>query len=296
MSAPLVVSLPDYTEPAQRLAAVLGFDFEVVELHRFPDSEYRVTVPTQQTTHIIVCQSLDHPNDKLIALLLAIQTLRANGVKRVTLVAPYLCYMRQDKAFHAGEAISQQIIGRYLADLVDDLITVDAHLHRVKTLQQAVPLKNAINLSAAPVLGEFLQQQHLQPLLLGPDAESQQWVQQIAAAGDYEWAVATKQRHGDVAVSITLPEIDFHSRTIVLVDDVVSSGHTLAQAATGIIKAGATDVRCLVTHALFAEGALELLQQSGIKDIWSSDSICHQTNVIHLADMFAAQLQNLLNA
>ena len=114
-----------------------------------------MSVPTQPPAHIIICQSLDHPNDKLVGLLLAIQTLRAAGVKRVSLVAPYLCYMRQDKAFHPGEAISQKIIGRLLADLVDDLITVDAHLHRVDMLQQAVPLDNAINLSAAPALGEF---------------------------------------------------------------------------------------------------------------------------------------------
>ena len=293
MPTPLVVSLPDYTEAAQRLAQKLGYDYQVIGVHQFPDAESRVTVPTQATTHIIICQSLNHPNDKLIALLLAIQTLRSKGVKRISLVAPYLCYMRQDKAFHPGEAISQQIIGRFLADLVDDLITVDAHLHRVETLQQAVPLKNALNLSAAAVLGEFLQQQNIQPLLLGPDSESQQWVQQIAAEGDFEWAVARKQRHGDVDVSITLPKTDFQNRTVVLIDDVISTGHTLAQTAAKIQQAGAKNVCCLVTHALFAEGALELLQQSGIKDIWSSDSISHHSNVIHLADTFASQLQAL---
>mgnify|MGYP001822386025 FL=1 len=293
MPAPLVVSLPDYTEPAQRLAQKLGYDYQVFDIHWFPDNECRVTVPTRATAHIIICQSLDHPNDKLIALLLAIHTLRSSGVKRISLVAPYLCYMRQDKAFHTGEAISQQIIGRFLADLVDDVITVDAHLHRVETLQQAIPAKNAINLSAAAVLGEFLQQQYMQPLLLGPDSESQQWVQQIAAEGDFEWAVANKQRHGDVDVSITLPATDFRDRTVVLVDDVISTGHTLAQTATKIQQAGAKDVCCLVTHALFAEGALELLQQAGIKNIWSSDSINHQSNVIHLAELFASQLQVL---
>ena len=294
MSTPLVVSLPDYTEPAQRLASKLGFAYQAIEVHHFPDGESRVSVPTQPAAHIIICQSLDHPNDKLIELLLAIQTLRSSEAKRVSLIAPYLCYMRQDKAFHPGEAISQQIIGRFLADLVDDLITVDAHLHRVELLHQAVPLKNAINLSAAPALGEFLLQQQMQPLLLGPDSESQQWIQQIAEVGGFEWAVANKQRHGDVDVCINLPKTDFKNRTVVLVDDVISTGHTLAQAAAKTQKAGASNVYCLVTHALFANGALELLHQVGIKDIWSSDSITHPSNVIHLADMFASQLQTLL--
>ena len=294
MATPIVVSLPDYTEPAQRLASKLGYGYQAIGVHRFPDGECRVTVPTSPPAHIIICQSLEHPNDKLVELLLAIQTLRPAGVKRVSLIAPYLCYMRQDKAFHPGEAISQQIIGRFLADLVDDLITVDAHLHRVTKLQQAVPLKNAINLSAAPALGEFLLQQDLGPLLLGPDSESQQWAQQIAEVGGFDWAVANKQRNSDVEVRITLPNIDFQNRVVVLVDDVISSGHTLTQAARELQKAGASKICCLVTHALFAEGALELLQQADIKDIWSSDSIAHQSNVIHLANMLASQLQALL--
>ena len=294
MPTPIVVSLPDYTEPALRLAGELGYEYQPIRLHRFPDGESRVSVPTQPPTHIIICQSLDHPNDKLVELLLAIQTLRPAGVKRVSLVAPYLCYMRQDKACHPGEAVSQQIIGRLLADLVDDLITVDAHLHRVDMLQQAVPLKNAINVSAAPALGEFLQQQHLHPLLLGPDSESQQWAQQIAEVGGFDWAVANKQRTSDIEVRITLPDIEFQNRLVVLVDDVVSSGHTLARASHELHKAGTGKICCLVTHALFAEGALELLRQAGIEDVWSSDSISHPSNVIHLANMLAAQLQALI--
>ena len=294
MPTAIVTSLPDYIEPAQRLAKELGYDYQPIRVHRFPDGECRVSVPIHPPAHIIICQSLDHPNDKLVELLLAIQTLRPAGVERVSLVAPYLCYMRQDKAFHPGEAISQQIIGRLLAELVDDLITVDAHLHRVDMLQQAIPLENAINVSAAPALGEFLQQQDLQPLLLGPDSESQQWAQQIAEVGGFDWAVANKQRSSDVEVRITLPDIDFQGRLVVLVDDVISSGHTLAQAAAELHKSGARKICCLVTHALFAEGALELLQQADIKDIWSSDSITHQSNIIHLADMLSSQLQTLL--
>ena len=289
-----VFSLPDYTAPAQRLAESLACDYEPIRVHRFPDGESQVTVPLKPAAHVIICQSLDRPNNKLIELMLAIQTLRQAGVRRISLIAPYLCYMRQDKAFHPGEAISQQIVGRFLADLVDDLITVDAHLHRISSLQQAIPLAKAINLSAAGALGEFLQQQNMQPLLLGPDRESGQWVQQIAQVGGFDWAVASKQRHSDIEVTITLPAISVHNRAVVIIDDVVSSGHTLAEAAQLLQAAGASQVCCLVTHALFAEGAFALLQQAGIQTIWSSDSIPHETNVIKLADMLASGLQDML--
>jgi ribose-phosphate pyrophosphokinase len=291
---PQVVSLPDYTEPAQRLAQTLACSYEPLRVHRFPDGESQITVPTDPAPHIIICQSLDRPNDKLIELMLAIHTLRQAGVKRISLIAPYLCYMRQDKAFHSGEAISQQIVGRFLAELIDDLITVDAHLHRIHSLQQAIPLDKAINLSAASALGEFLLQQQIQPLLLGPDNESKQWVQQVASVGEFDWAVASKQRLSDIEVNITLPAINVENRVVVLVDDVISSGHTVTEVAQQLLTAGAAQVCCLVTHALFAEGALALLQQAGIQTIWSSDSIPHESNVIQLAGMLADSLQGLL--
>ncbi len=291
---PLVVSLPDYRVPAQRLAQALDYEYASIKLHHFPDGESQVTVPTEHPDHVIICQSLDRPNNKLIELLLAIPTLRETGVNRITLVAPYLCYMRQDTAFHSGEAISQKIVGRFLADLIDDLITVDAHLHRINNLQQAVPLERATNLTAASVLGKYLRQQHTHPVLLGPDSESEQWVKQVANVGEFDWAIASKQRMGDRDVKITLPDFDFHNRFVVLVDDVISSGHTLAETARLVLAAGAAKVACLITHALFAEGAQSLLQQTGVTAIWSSDSISHQTNVIPLAELLAEGLQDLV--
>jgi ribose-phosphate pyrophosphokinase len=290
---PHVVSLPDYAEPAQRLAQVIDGEFNTIDVHRFPDGESQVTVPTELPSHVVICQSLDRPNNKLIELMLAVQTMRESGVKRISLVAPYLCYMRQDKAFHPGEAISQKIVGRFLAGLVDDVITVDAHLHRIDNVRLAIPLDRAINLSAASALGEFLQHQHDQPLLLGPDMESEQWVKQVANVGGFTWAVANKLRFGDRNVQIKLPNVDFHNRIVVLVDDVISSGHTVAETTKLVIAAGAEKVCCLITHALFADGALELVHAAGVDTIWSSDSIPHESNVIPLADLLADGLHSL---
>ena len=293
MSA-LVTSLPGYREPAARLATALDLPFTATDVHRFPDGESKVTVPATPPRTVIFCQSLDRPNDKLIELQLACATLRELGTERILLVAPYLCYMRQDKAFHPGEAVSQRIIGRHLASLVDGLITVDAHLHRIHDLHAAVPLETAINLSAAPRLGEFLAGRVENPLLLGPDAESEQWVAQVAAAGGFDHAVATKERFGDRQVRIHLPDTDFRARTVVLVDDVISSGYTIAEAARAVRAAGAATVHCLVTHPLFAPGAEALLREAGVAEVWSSDAIVHASNAIHLADMLAATLQPLL--
>ena len=130
---------------------------------------------------MVLLRTLDHPNEKLVDLLLAARTARLLGARHLTLVAPYLAYMRQDMAFHPGEAVSQRIVGRFLADLFDAVITVDPHLHRIARLAQAVPVAQAVVLSGAPLLADLIAQRRPGALLVGPDSESAQWVSQAAA-------------------------------------------------------------------------------------------------------------------
>lgn len=286
-----VLTFPEYDQAGQALARALAAPVGQVTVHRFPDGESRVQVPTEPADHAILCRSLFVPNDKLIELLLTTETLRAAGVQRITLVAPYLCYMRQDAAFHPGEAVSQRIVGRFLARQLDALITVDPHLHRTPRLQQAVPAARVVALSAAPLLGPFLRQHLDDPLLLGPDAESEPWVQQVAEPAGLDYAAAHKQRRGDTSVQITLPNRPFAGRDVVLVDDVVSTGRTLAEAARQLFQAGARSVRALVTHALFAGDAEACIRAAGVRDIWSTDSIPHSSNRIALAELLATQLR-----
>ena len=109
-----IQSLPSSSRDAVALAARLGVPFHEIAVHAFPDGEIGVTVgPGSDTT--IIYASLDRPNDKLVALMFAADALRRGGARRLVLVAPYLCYMRQDTVFHAGEAISQEVIGALLA-------------------------------------------------------------------------------------------------------------------------------------------------------------------------------------
>ncbi len=287
-----VLSFPETRPQAQQLAEELALPCEAVTVHHFPDGESKLTLPEKLPEHVILHRSLDHPNDKLVELLLTAEAAREQGARRLSLVAPYLCYMRQDKSFHPGEVVSQKIIGRFLAGRFDQVITVDTHLHRIQRLEQAIPASRAINLSATTAMGEFLVAEQIHPLLLGPDAESRQWVAAIAAAAGLDFAVAEKTRLGDREVRIHLPEADYAGRDIVIADDVISSGHTVAEAARAALARGARAVHCLVTHALFAADAVELLKAAGVQHIWSSDSITHSSNVIALAPLLAEALKD----
>ncbi|WJW74973.1 ribose-phosphate diphosphokinase [Thiohalobacter sp. IOR34] len=290
-NSPLLLGFPEYEAPAQRLATALGTDYAPVEVHHFPDGESRVRLPPSLPAEVILCRSLNDPNGRLVELLLAAATARELGARRLSLVAPYLCYMRQDTAFHPGEAVSQRIVGRWLAEHLDRLATVDPHLHRTAQLADAVPVAEAITLSAAPLIGAFIKHRLGSPLLLGPDEESAQWVASAARPHGLDYGVARKQRHGDLEVEIELPPLAVAGREVVLVDDVASSGHTLAVAAKRLHEAGAATVHAVVTHALFAGDALEVMREAGITSVWSTDSIPHSSNAIELAPLLASGLQ-----
>jgi ribose-phosphate pyrophosphokinase len=206
VSAAVLQRLPSSAAEAARLAARLGVSVHEIALHRFPDGELRVTVgPAAVTT--IVYASLDQPNDKLLALLFASEALRRGGAQRLVLVAPYLCYMRQDTAFHAGEAVSQKVVGRLLADAVDRVITVDAHLHRTKDIHSVFPGIEADNLSAMPAIAEGLRAGFdPKTVVVGPDEESQAWVSDLAARLGVQAAVARKTRRGDRSVEISFAD------------------------------------------------------------------------------------------
>jgi len=283
----------DEQAAAARLARAAGLAPAQVERHRFPDGEIRLRLPDALPAHAVLLRTLDHPNEKLVELLLAARTARSLGVRHLTLVAPYLAYMRQDMAFHPGEAVSQRIVGRFLADLFDAVITVDPHLHRVATLAEAVPVRQAIVLSGTPLLADLIAQRRPGALLMGPDGESSQWVAQAAARHGFEHAVCIKQRSGDHAVAIQLPPVALAGRAVVLLDDVASTGHTVAQAARLLQAAGAASVDVAVTHALLTAGALQMLREAGVGEIWSTDCIAHPTNAVSVAALIAQALHKL---
>jgi len=289
----VILGFAEYTEPAARLAGQLGIPYHEVDIHKFPDGESRVRLPEKLGGRVVLCRSLDKPNDKLVELLLAADTARRLGARHLTLVAPYLCYMRQDKAFHGGEAISQKIIGSLLAQHFDALVTVDPHLHRVQTLAEVIPGISCLAMTATGPMAGFLSGVFKQPLLLGPDEESQQWVASLADLTSYDYAVASKHRHSDVSVDITLPGIEVRGRDVVLVDDIASSGYTLAKAARLLHKQGVASVSVLVTHGLFAGDALVNLHQAGVQNIWSTDSVPHASNCIRLDLLLAQAVQDL---
>lgn len=295
--------------PANKAGCLLCFDDEqvmaqaaaeqadlfcaVMERHRFPDGELRLRLPEALPNRVVLWRGLHQPNEKLVELLIAARTARELGAKHLTLVAPYLAYMRQDMAFRPGEAISQRIVGGFLASLFDAVITVDPHLHRVSKLDEAIPVPDAIVLSGAPLLADHIVAQRNNVLLMGPDEEALQWVALAAQRHGWDHAVCRKTRRGDREVDIELPALSVAGRAVVLIDDVASSGHTLVRAIELLREAGAATVDVAVTHALFASDALARVKAAGAGEVWSTDCIAHATNAVSIVPAVARALREL---
>lgn len=268
-----VFAFADSARQATELARHMKISAHPINVHVFPDGESLVRVDGVAHTAFLF-RSLDNPNAKLIELLLAVSALRDRGAVRVILIAPYLAYMRQDKAFHDGEAVSQRAIGRLLSMWFDGVVTVDPHLHRVASLGEVIVGIPAIAASAAPALIEEIARD-LTPntILVGPDSESRPWVESIAGPLALEVLIGEKVRKGDREVRLAIPDIDkARGRPAILVDDLISSGTTMIACTRLLRKAGASRVEAVATHALASTTDLRRLMREGITRLRATDS------------------------
>jgi ribose-phosphate pyrophosphokinase len=289
----LLLAFDDESDLAQRLATALACPLVVIGRHSFPDGETRLRLPPQLPERVLLLRGLQQPNAKLTELLLAAAGARELGARHVTLLSPYLAYMRQDAAFSPGEVVSQKHLGALLAASFDAVVTVDPHLHRVPTMDAVVPGRRGIALTAAPLLGTYIAQHVPNAMLLAPDEEAGQWVRLAAQASGLEHTVCHKQRLGDHDVQVAMPGAEVLGRAVVILDDVASTGRTLAAAARGALSQGAATVDVAVTHALFVGDALRAVHAAGVRHVWSSDSVPHGSNVVSVVPLLVSGLSSL---
>lgn len=293
MPKPLILAMPGNENFARDLAFAGGGEVGALETRRFPDGEtyLRLLSPVKGRA-IDVVATMAGPDPDFLRLAFAADAARAQGATRVRLVAPYLAYMRQDKAFNPGEAVTSDTFARLVSSLFDGLVTVDPHLHRRAALSDLYSIPAAA-VQAAPALADWIVAEVERPLLIGPDSESAQWVQAIAERIAVPWTVMEKTRRGDFDVSVDLPDLAGHAlRTPVLIDDIASSGRTLIAAADLLAKRGMARPVCAVVHALFAGDAFARLQAVAARVV-SCDSVPHPSNAVPLAPLVARALAGL---
>jgi ribose-phosphate pyrophosphokinase len=285
---PIMLALPGAEAMARRLARAVKASRGGIEVRRFPDGETYLRLKTRvENREVIVVSALDRPDEKFLALLFAASAARDLGARNVGLVAPYLPYMRQDRRFRAGEAVTSVYFANTISRTFDWLVTVDPHLHRHKSLSEIYSIP-ATAVRAAPLMARWIRNHVRRPIVVGPDSESAQWVAAVAELAGAPYTVLSKRRLGDRSVRIS----PFHPpsggrRTPVLVDDIVSTARTMIETVKRVRAQRGAPPWCIAVHALFAGDAYRQLRKAGAGRIVSCNTIRHRSNAIDITVLLA---------
>ena len=284
----VVFSFPGFSTIASCIAAKLQFERGEVIVRLFPGGEsyVKLNTPVKDKDVIIVC-GLDNPDQKIMALMFFANAAKEMGAKSIGLVAPYLGYMRQDKRFHEGEAVTSDIFAAFLSQIVDWLVTIDPHLHRHEKLDEIYSIPNKV-IHASDLIAEWIRENINHPVLIGPDAESEQWVSEVAKKAEAPFIVLRKIRHGDRNVEVSVPDVTpYQYHTPVLVDDIISTAKTMIETVKHLKIAKMKPPVCIGVHAIFAENAYANLKDLGVERVITSNTILHPSNWIDIEEMVA---------
>lgn len=280
----------------QPLAKAIGGQIGEFSARQFPDGEFYLRIISEvKGRDCLVLADLSHPNSKYLPLLFLVETLRELGATQVGLVAPYLSYMRQDRRFVDGEAVTSRIFAKSLSHHMDWLVTVDPHLHRYHSLDEIYSVPSCV-VEGAPALASWLKDQK-NLLLVGPDSESEQWVSSIAAYSQHPFVIGEKQRYGDRNVQVSLPNIEcYQGRTAVIIDDVIASGQTIMECVKALKSKGIDNIQCVAVHGIFADGSDQALLNSGLSELITSNTIPHSSNAVDITPQLVTPIINLIRS
>ncbi len=286
MKKNILFSLPGNQALTEILTKQLAAELGIAEIRFFPDGESYIRIDSNvRNKTAILIDTLNEPNCKIVPLLFMAQTLKELGAAKIGLVTPYLPYMRQDKRFKAGEGITSKLFAQLLSNYIDSLITIDPHLHRIHHLSEIYTVPNISTMHATERIAQWIEHHVSNPVLIGPDEESRQWVSEIAGYNNLSFVVGKKQRIGDRQVSLSLPEIDNKGQSAVVVDDVIATGISMLEVLKQLQTQGFKNSICIAVHALFNKETEHQLLQVGAEKIVTCNTIVHPSNQIDISDL-----------
>ena len=284
----VIIALSHGLHIAKKLAAKLKQPYSKLEVTHFPDSEIKLKFNTdiKNKTVILVQSFYDNINDCVIETLFAAETAKDLKAKKIILVAPYFPYLRQDKRFQEGECISLRTIAKNIDEDFNQVIIIDPHLHREKTLKHIFKIDSK-KLTANPLIESYIKKNIKNPIIIGPDWESYKWAQKIAEKIGCDFAIMEKTRFSSTKVSVKLNKpVNLKNKNLIFVDDMISTGNTLLEGIKAMKKLGAKKVTCFAVHGILVNDALNRLKKAGATVI-TTNTIPNKAGKIDVTNLIA---------
>jgi ribose-phosphate pyrophosphokinase len=275
---------------ARRLAALTKQPLGKVETKAFPDGEHYVRVAEAIKGPAVVVQTL-WPPERFLDLILMLDAARRAGATHLTAIVPYLAYARQDRVFQPGEALSAQVVAGTLGRMADRVLTVDPHKPDVMGFFQCP----ATIVSSAPAIATALKQRKVD-VVLAPDKGALARAAEVATLFGAAHDHLEKTRIDSHTVQMRPKNLDVQGRRVAIVDDIISTGGTMATALAMLKEQGAQATFAVGVHGLLIGGAEDRLKKAGVDEILTTDTIPGPSSLISVADAVAEALKTTTKA
>lgn len=288
-----IVGGPSSLDLARKISEILKVPLVNTRMKRFPDGEFYFKFEENISgEHLIIVQSLEPMQDvHAMELFLMLHTARDLGAETIRVFIPYLAYSRQDRRYLEGECLSSAVIAELLEDLgADAVYTIDVHNERVLGMYK-IPV---YNLTASGEIAKYFVGKGLRdPIIIAPDNEdmAKKRAQYAAKSINADWDALEKRRDRYTGEIITLSkEMNVYGRDAIIIDDIVSTGRTAANAAKILKEQGARRVFVGVSHLLLMGDAEKIIMESGVEEIAGTDSVTNKYAKVSVAPIFARAL------
>jgi ribose-phosphate pyrophosphokinase len=254
----LIAAFPEVSEIGRKIARKLSAEFTQINVKSFPDSEFhmKLKVNPKNRSVVIINSFSGNPNNKLVETILAGGIAKDYGAKKIILVATYLPYMRQDMHFVHYDSFSAKHMLEVFSDF-DKIIAVDPHLHRIKNMH--LLSRKAESITVDDIIADYIKKKFKSDFeIIGPDEESQQWSARIAKMLNKRVVILKKTRLGDEKIKQKDVKLD-KAGTYIVIDDIISTGRTIAGALAMAKQQGAKKLVCIGIHGVLVNGADKLI-------------------------------------
>src|SRR3989344_1031605 len=287
----LIIGCSNSRELAKNISKILNCEYSELKVNKFPDGELYVKFNAElKNKEIILIQTLHPSNDALLELIFACHTAKELGCRNIKLVIPYLAYIRQDKRFNPGEAVSSRIVGSLLS-CVDEIITIDPHLHRFNSLNEVFNTKTK-KLTANEIIKKFISKNFKNPVIIGPALESYQWAKKIALEINAEASILKKERFSSTKVKVSAVNgIEIKNKEVIIIDDIISTGNTILEAIKNIKKLKPRSINVIGIHGIFADKKVYEEIKKSTKSIITTNTIPNKNAKIDISQLIADSIK-----